>query len=41
MIDQILIVAGIIGLILFVVSILYLNIEKQRKKMFKHFKDMG
>jgi FtsZ-interacting cell division protein ZipA len=41
MIDQILIVVGIIGLILFCFGVVYLNIEKQRKKMFKHFKDMG
>tara|TARA_Y100000310_G_C20406105_1_gene679740 strand:- start:424 stop:558 length:135 start_codon:yes stop_codon:yes gene_type:complete len=40
-IDQILIVVGVVGLILFSVGAVYLNIERQRKKMFKHFKDMG
>jgi len=41
MIEQIVIVVGIAGLFIFLFGVIYLNIEKQRKKMFKHFKDMG
>jgi hypothetical protein len=41
MIEQIVIVTGIVGLFIFSFGAVYLNIKKQRKKMFKHFKDMG
>ena len=33
MLDQILIVLGIIGLIVFAIGVVYLSIEKQRRKM--------
>jgi len=41
MIEQIVIVIGIAVLFIFLFGVIYLNIEKQRKKMFKHFEDMG